>query len=140
VLAYLREGVVAVGLEDDVGMLRRLKREFGYFCLELVEEQEVCLAIGGELNDGKALASVERYDSASGRWCEVAPMSQGRYLVGACVVDGVVYVTGGRDTELHTLASVEQIVWPVMRGAREHPCHRPGNITARALLGAACMF
>ena len=43
VLAYLREGVVGDGLEDDVGLLRRLKREFGYFCLELFEEQEVCL-------------------------------------------------------------------------------------------------
>jgi hypothetical protein len=40
VLAYLRDGVVAVGHESDVSLLRRMQRECGFYCLELVEEQD----------------------------------------------------------------------------------------------------
>jgi hypothetical protein len=38
VLAYLRDGVVVAGCEDDVRLLGRLKRDFDYYCIELVEE------------------------------------------------------------------------------------------------------
>ena len=111
VLAYLREGVVGVGLEDDVGMLGRLKREFGYFCLELYEEQEVGLAMGGYKKDAngaiQVFSTVERYDSAVGEWVEVSPMGQVR-TGRACVVGGVVYVTGGLDSDRRLTPSVER--------------------------------
>ena len=41
VLAYLRDGVVAVGYERDVHMLGRLKREFNYYRIELFEERVI---------------------------------------------------------------------------------------------------
>ncbi len=36
VLVYLRDGVVAAGCEHDVSMLERVKREFGFCCIEVV--------------------------------------------------------------------------------------------------------
>ncbi len=35
---YLQDGVVVAGCEDDVRLLGRLKRDFDYYCIELVEE------------------------------------------------------------------------------------------------------
>jgi hypothetical protein len=140
--------VVGVGLEDDVGLLRRLKREFGYFCLELFEEQEVGLAIGGHWHPKGDLSSVEMYDSASSTWCEVAPMSQGRRYPGACVVDGAVYVTGGYNTDEGVrLSSVERYcpasdMWtsgasmPTRRCA--HCTCAVGNYMTMYVLGGDC--
>jgi hypothetical protein len=52
VLEYLRSGVVPVAEKDaselDVGELRWLKREFGFYCIELnAEPQEVAFVAGG---------------------------------------------------------------------------------------------
>jgi hypothetical protein len=66
VLEYLRDGVVSVAERDtselNVGELRWLKREFGFYCIELsTESQEVAFAVGGIGSDGRSLASMERY-------------------------------------------------------------------------------
>ena len=39
VLEYLRDGVVALDAKDDINLLRRLKRGFNYYVIELVEQQ-----------------------------------------------------------------------------------------------------
>ena len=61
VLAYLRDGVLSVAEERcmDVGLLLKLRREFGYFAIELMEEQEVAFAVGG-YDDGNFFSTVER--------------------------------------------------------------------------------
>jgi hypothetical protein len=71
VLEYMRDGFVSVaapGTYPSVSLLRALKREFGFYCIELVSEQalepeqdEVAYVMGGIGDDG-ALSSMERYD------------------------------------------------------------------------------
>jgi hypothetical protein len=102
VLEYMRDGVVSVadlGACPSVSLLRLLKREFGFYCIELVAEEpaepaqpEAAFAMGGYGPDSK---SMERYDAASGQWSAVAAMSTARCQLGACVVLGEIYVSGG---------------------------------------------
>jgi hypothetical protein len=56
ILEYMRDGVVAVaepGAHPSVSLLRALKREFGYYCIELVaevpEQTEMAFVIGGQV-------------------------------------------------------------------------------------------
>jgi hypothetical protein len=72
VLEYLRDGVLSVVEQDaaelDVNVLRWLKREMGFYCIEVMAEpQEVAFAVGGA-GYGTPLSSVERYDFGSGAW------------------------------------------------------------------------
>ena len=64
VLDYLRDGRVSVaeeGAEASVSLLRTLKREFGFYCIELVEApREVAYAVGGRDANNQFLSSVER--------------------------------------------------------------------------------
>jgi hypothetical protein len=102
VLEYMRDGVVAVaapGARPNVSLLRALKREFGFYCIELLvaPEPEGALVIGGYGMDGR-LKSMERYDVSSGQWSMVAAMDTERTHFGTCVTStGDVYVTGGVD-------------------------------------------
>jgi hypothetical protein len=85
VLEYLRDGVVSAtekeSLELNVSELRWLKREFGFYCIELyAEPQEVAFVVGGSDKDDSILASVEHYDASSGMWREAAPMTTARAL------------------------------------------------------------
>jgi hypothetical protein len=112
VLQYLRDGVVSVAEKDaaelDVGELRWLKREFGFYCIELcAEPREVAFLVGGSVDD-VYLASVERCDIASGAWREVAPMATARAGFGLCKVsNGEIYAIGGVESDSVALASVE---------------------------------
>jgi hypothetical protein len=104
ILEYMRDGVVSVaepGARPSVSLLRALKREFGFYCIELYAEQptephqpEVALVMGGH-SAGNPLASMERYDASSGQWSVAAAMSTMRYLFGACMLAGELYITGG---------------------------------------------
>jgi hypothetical protein len=118
VLQYMRDGVVAVaepGVRPSVSLLRALKREFGFYCIELCIEQavepelsEVAYMVGGAAA-GDILSSMERYDASSGQWSVAAPMGTARSQLGACVMAGELYVTGGRDDDdFDNLASVEK--------------------------------
>jgi hypothetical protein len=113
VLEYLRDGVVSVADKDlselDMGELRWLKREFGFYCIELdAEPQEVAFVVGGRV-DGTCLASVKRYDVLSGAWREAAPMATARSYFGLCTLsDGVLYATGGYSADESSFASVER--------------------------------
>jgi hypothetical protein len=101
VLDYMRDGVMSVaepGSHPSVSLLRALKREFGFYCIELSAEQatepnqpEVAYVIGG-----LGLTSVERYDTLSGQWSSAAAMYTRRLDFGACVVAGNLYLTGGK--------------------------------------------
>jgi hypothetical protein len=130
VLQYMRDGVVAVaepGMLPSVSLLRALKREFGFYCIELcveqaetLEQDEVAYVMGGEDDnfngddDGdlllmpETLSSVERYEALSGQWSTAAAMGTERSKFGACMLVGEIYVTGGLDDDFGSLASVEK--------------------------------
>jgi hypothetical protein len=105
VLEYMRDGVVSVaeaGTQPSVSLLRALKREFGFYCIELSvehgveqEQPEFALVMGGLRAGRDGLSSMERYDVASGRWSAAAAMSIARFAFGACVIAGELYITGG---------------------------------------------
>jgi hypothetical protein len=121
VLEYMRDGRVSVAdaeARPRVSLLRALKREFGFYCIELVaeqpaepEQQEAAYAIGGfdgaGLENG-ILSSVERFDASSGQWSASASMSTARNIFGACALAGELYVLGGKDSSNHYLSSVEK--------------------------------
>jgi hypothetical protein len=87
VLEYMRDGVVSVaepGARPSIRLLCALKREFGYYCIELRAEQatethqpETTLVLGGH-DTRNVLASMERYDLASGQFSVAAAMSTAR--------------------------------------------------------------
>jgi N-acetylneuraminic acid mutarotase len=117
VLEYMRDGVVSVaeaGARPSVSLLRALKREFGYYCIELVAEQpaepqqlEMAYIMGGNALVGR-LSSMEQYDAVSGQWSTAAAIGTARYAFGACVIAGEIYVTGGSDADDALLSSVEK--------------------------------
>jgi hypothetical protein len=117
-LEYMRDGVVPLaetGAPPSVSLLRALKREFGFYCIELCAElpphlhqPELALVMGG-YHAGSALASMERYDASTGQWSIAATMGTARCMFGACTLAGELYITGGFCTELKgTLSSVEK--------------------------------
>jgi hypothetical protein len=118
VLEYMRDSVVAVaepGSRPSINLLRALKREFGFYSIELYVEQpmeshqpEVALMMGGQ-NACIASATTERYDTSSGHSSIAAAMSTARCMFGACTLAGVIYVTGGFSAvSMRTLSSVEK--------------------------------
>jgi hypothetical protein len=118
ILEYMRDGVVSVallGVRPSVSLLRALKREFGFYCIELVAEQtaevlrpEMVYVLGGINSENETLASVEWYDASSEPWSTVAAMRVRRHGCGACVVEGEIYVIGGHGDDMTRLSSVEK--------------------------------
>jgi N-acetylneuraminic acid mutarotase len=112
VLEYMRGGVVSVaepGAQPSMSLLRALKRDFDFYCIELMAEpQDVAFAVGGYGNDNVLLASVERYDNTSGAWQAAAPMAAARVEFGMCELARELYVGGGFGVGLNVLASVER--------------------------------
>jgi hypothetical protein len=117
ILEYMRDGHVSVAeprARPSISLLRALKREFGFYCIELYAEQpmephqpEVALVMGGY--HGSTLASMERYDLSSGQWSVAAAMSIARCVFGACTLAGELYVTGGFSTDTNVpMSSVEK--------------------------------
>jgi hypothetical protein len=112
VLQYLRDGVVSVAEQDalelDVRLLRWLKREFSFYCIELMaDQQKVAFVLGGAIAHNAVSATMERYDIASGVWREAAPMATARANFGLCTLDGILYAIGGLDADTKLLGSVE---------------------------------
>jgi hypothetical protein len=125
ILQYLRDGVVSVAeqdpLEVDISVLRWLKREFGFYCIDLPAAEkrpEVVYVMGGyrdgdgEDDDGgdnvHILSSMEWRDTASGTWRPAAPMSIARYQFAASNLAKDLYVIGGLTATDMRLASVER--------------------------------
>ena len=94
VLEYLRDGVVSIAEDVDVGLLRRLKREFGFYSIEVLSKG-AAYVMGGWTGSDELIPIVERYDAASDTWSVVAPMNFARSHFGACEISSEVYVTGG---------------------------------------------
>jgi hypothetical protein len=118
ILEYMRDGHVSVAEPDaclDIALLRALKREFGFYCIELcaepVTEPEVAVVIGGYLlvplddseddsaeRETETLSTIKRYSASSG-FGAAEPMNTVRHSFGACAVEGVLYVSGGLHTD-----------------------------------------
>jgi hypothetical protein len=113
VLEYLRDGVVSVAAQEaselDISLLRALKREFGFYCIELmVEPEEVVFVVGGLAGDDTSLSLLERYDTKSGTWRPGASTSSPRLYFALCEVGSQLYAIGGLDADDNiALASVE---------------------------------
>jgi kelch-like protein 8 len=108
VLEYMRDGVLSMA-DLDVSVLRWLKREMGFYCIEVMTEpQEVAFVVGGRDDNMVTLPLVEWYDVASGEWREAAPMATARVAFGLCELNGEFYVTGGVSADDVTLANVER--------------------------------
>jgi hypothetical protein len=118
ILEYMRDGIVSVAELDvrpSVTLLRALKREFGFYCIELYAEHlteptqpEIAFVMGGEDSTERTLRSMERYDALSGQWSVAASMGTARAFFGACVIEGELYVCGGQNDEDGMLRSVEK--------------------------------
>jgi hypothetical protein len=113
VLEYLRDGVVPVAEQEaselDVGVLRLLKREFSFYCIELTaDQQEIPFVAGGDTSDGVYTASTERYDVPGGFWWKAAPMTTARMCFALCGLGGELYAIGGIDTGKNSLVSVQR--------------------------------
>jgi hypothetical protein len=121
VLEYMRDGHVSVaeaGARPSSSLLRALKREFGFYSIELCTEQleqgvyheqaELVFVVGGCNDDDEVFSSMARYDVTSGHWVVAAPMSTARESFGACAVAGELYVSGGIDGDGDILSSVEK--------------------------------
>jgi hypothetical protein len=150
ILEYMRDGVVAVAeasAHPSVYLLRALKREFGFYCIELFTEEpadpalpEMAFVVGGSNEDdehGNTLSMMERYDISSGQWSAATSMSTRRHSFGACTLGGEIYVTGGEDEDSDMLANVEMYspscdTWSVVSSLPE-----PRTDYAAAAVGSA---
>jgi hypothetical protein len=113
VLQYLRDGVVSVAEEDaselDVSLFRWLKREFGFYCIELkAEQQDMAFVAGGADANNTPRATMEHYIAASEVWREAASMTTARANTSLCTLHGAVYTIGGTGAASLYLASVER--------------------------------
>jgi N-acetylneuraminic acid mutarotase len=146
VLEYMRDGVVSVaedGACPSVSLLRLLKREFGFYCMELCtervaepEQPEMAYVMGGRGVGLTMLSSMERYDASMGQWSEAAAMGTARWAFGACVVAGELYVTGGRD-ENNRLSSVEKNTPSTDTWSAVAPLPAPRSNHAAVAVGSA---
>jgi hypothetical protein len=75
-----------------VSLLWALKREFGFYCIELIAEKtaeqgqpEMAFVLDGYCG-GAMLSSMERFDVLSGQRSAVTAMSIARAHLGTCVV------------------------------------------------------
>jgi hypothetical protein len=146
VLEYMRDGVVSVATQEaselDISLLRALKREFGFYCIELMAEpEEVAFVIGGHCTGGKSIAELDRYDNAIGMWLRCAPMMTARSCFGLCDVGGMLYASGGPGAGDSYLPRIWRMMLPLWSatirlwtpGALFRPCQEAALITVPAL-------
>jgi N-acetylneuraminic acid mutarotase len=112
ILEYMRDGMVSVAAQEaselDVSLLRALKREFGFYCIELTSNAEEVFVVGGHAGDLVHSSMLERYDDVGRTWRAGASMKTGRSCFGLCALDGGIYVTGGVGAVNVALACVER--------------------------------
>jgi hypothetical protein len=122
ILEYMRDGVVSVtepGARPNISLFRTLKREFGFYCIELSKNQEelepleLTFAFGGRDGSGIVFASMERLDVTTGIWIAAAAMSTARCHFGACVLFGHLYVTGGEANDADSSISLVERYSPL---------------------------
>jgi hypothetical protein len=133
VLQYLRDGVVAMAEQEaselNVSVLRWLKREFGFYCIDLFADEsavvESVYVVGGSAG-GDKLSSVNRYDASSGSWHITAPMTIERCEIGLCELAGDLYATGGSDEGTMQMERYDQSL-DTWSAAPPMPCPRYGH-------------
>jgi hypothetical protein len=74
----------------------------------VVTHHNLTYAIGG-FDGTKALQACEAYDSKTGEWHKYAQMITGRISPGACLIDDVLYVFGGKTVDSKYLSTVERL-------------------------------
>jgi hypothetical protein len=112
ILEYMRDGVMSVAEPDahpSVSLLRALKCEFGYYCIELCLDEPIeselpgmAYVLGGVGNGVENLSRMERHDVVFEQWNAVASMSIGRAQFSACVYEGELYTIGGYHGSYHS--------------------------------------
>jgi hypothetical protein len=118
VLKYMRSGTISVaepGARPSASLLRALRREFGFYCIEIHTEQtaevvgghEIAYVVGGSGSHG-LLASMEQYDASSEQWSGAAAMGSVRKGFGACALAGEVYLAGGQNDGGTCVSGVEK--------------------------------
>jgi hypothetical protein len=117
ILEYMRDGIVSIaepGACPSVSLVRLLKRELGFYSIELCAEQavdlqlsEMAFVMGGAEDDDDPMASMERYDASSMQWSAAVAMVTSRRKFETCMVDGEVYVIGGDNGEVR-MAGVDK--------------------------------
>jgi hypothetical protein len=147
ILEYMRDGNVSVadpGARPSVSLLRALKREFGFYCIELTAEKtteqgqaEMAFVIGGRRVGGSMLSSMERFDALSGQWSAMTAMSSPRAFFGACVVSGELYAIGGFNENERTLSSVEKYTFSTDTWISSVPMPFPRSSHAVVAVGSA---
>jgi hypothetical protein len=126
VLEYMRDGVVTLiepGAHPSVALLRALKREFGFYCIEL--QIGTVFAVGGFGNQTEKLANMERYNTVSNAWQALAPMATARHSFGFSSCAGDLYVTGEIDGGLLWSATLRILT----RGVPRLLCPGPAKNT-----------
>jgi hypothetical protein len=123
VLEYMRDGhfsVMAPGARPSVALLCALKREFGFYSIELdaaepvkLEQSEMALVMEGigrllVAGVGRHMSSMERFDAQTEQWVAAAALGTARAGFGACVLAGELCVTGGKGASGNRLSSVEK--------------------------------
>jgi hypothetical protein len=118
VLKYMRSGTISVaepGARPSASLLRALKREFGFYCIEVHSgakkaidiPTQIAYVVGGSGAHG-LLASMEQYNASSGQWSGAAAMGSVRKGFGACALAGEVYLAGGGNDGGTCVSSVEK--------------------------------
>jgi hypothetical protein len=93
--------VAEPGANASVSLLRALKREFGFYCIELNAEPEpeqsgMVFGMGGvDAGFWTTLSIMERYNVSFGQWSPVSPIVTVCDNFGACAIAGELYATGG---------------------------------------------
>jgi hypothetical protein len=115
-----------------VSLLRALKRDFGFYCIEPVAEEmdDSFVVVGGLASNHEALSRMDHFHVLSGAWENAAPMKVARCDFGYCELAGELFVIGGLDSADVMLASVERYsltldTWrsaPAMPRTRKRHC------------------
>jgi hypothetical protein len=66
------------------------------------------LYVAGGLARGRPLTTVEAFDFGDGRWHDIAPLPEPREHIAGAVLDGALYVIGGRNAWTDSLPVVER--------------------------------
>jgi hypothetical protein len=103
VLEFLEHGTVCT---KDPDVLRRLRDEFDFYCLDFPRHyDEVHLILGGTTSMDVWTRHVERFNPITQTWRNVKHMPALRRDFATCSMDGFVYVIGGQDRNQNCLST-----------------------------------
>merc|ERR1711953_342033 len=98
-------GDISAAAWSDASPMGTARRDFAATVLN----NEIYV-LGGHDDDGCHLASVERFDPATGLWCIEPSMQTERVGFAAAAMDGEIYAIGGLNSMYDKTSSVERFV------------------------------